>query len=153
LKILKNIEPDRNYADRSLSTIVMSPRNSKTSWFSFTFFRVAEYGAAVAMVGLLLFVMVGNSSLVSLFSPIRSNSLNSGGLRAEAEAIDIQIKLLGLDYEESSSTLQTATTPAVLRKKAPRPAVTPSATETSTASTATTTPTPEIAEVLELLSN
>lgn len=153
LKQLKNIQPDHTYTDRSLNTIVTSPRNSKTSWFSFTFFRVAEYGTAVAMVGLLLFVMMGNSSLIELFSPIRSNSLNSGGLRAEAEAIDIQIKLLGIDYEESSSTasLTTAATPSVARKKTIRPtAVT---TETSTPLTVSTaTPNPDIDDVLDLLS-
>jgi len=153
LNQLKNIQPDRTYADRSLNTIVNSPRSSRVSWFSFTFFRVAEYGAAVALVGLLFFVMMGNSSLVELFSPIRSNSLNTGGLRAEAEAIDIQIKLLGIDYEESSSTasLTTVAAPSFARKKTIRPIA--ASVETSTPMTVnTTTPNPDIDDVLDLLS-
>ncbi|MEK7187823.1 MAG: hypothetical protein AAB691_03190 [Patescibacteria group bacterium] len=150
LKKLKHIEPEQHYADRSLHTIVMTPRTSRASWFSFTFFRVAEYGAAVALVGLLLVVMLGNSSLVTTFSPIQSNSLSSGGLRAEAEAIDIQIKLLDLDYEESSSTLIKKSTTPILRKKTSRQVIAPLETTTSTIANESTTP-PTVDEVLDLL--
>ena len=156
LQELKKIEPERDYSNRSLSMIVMGPRNSKRSWLSFTFLHVAEYGAAVALVGLFLFMMLGNSSLVQLFSPIQSNSLNSGGLRAEAEAIDIQIKLLDVNYTENAKT----TTSTILKITVPKKKLNPTNTVVSSSSlliassteeTPSTTPA-TVEDVLDLLS-
>lgn len=147
---LRTIEPDQRYSDRSLNAIIGSPRNSKR-WLSLTILHVAEYGSAVALVSLLFMVMLGNSSLSSLFSPIQSGSLNSGGLRAEAEAIDIQIRLLDVDYVESSSTPATLNTPRVIKKQSSRTTITTPKQSTSTPQTETSTP-PTIDDVLELLS-
>ncbi len=147
---LRTIEPDQRYTDRSLNAIIGSPRNSKR-WLSLTLLHIAEYGSAVALVSLLFLVMLGNSSLNSLFSPIQSGSLNSGGLRAEAEAIDIQIKLLDVDYIESSSTLPTSNTSRIAKKKSLRTAIIAPKQSTSTPQAETSTP-PTIEDVLELLS-
>lgn len=150
LHTLKTLEPDQNYSDRSLSAIVRTPRNPR-SWMSFTILHVAEYSTAVALVSLLFFMMLGNASLTSLFSPIQSSSLNAGSLRAEAEAIDIQIRVLDIDYEENTNL--SSTTPInrparTTKKTSPISLLTKES--TSTPETPSTTP-PTVEEVLNIL--
>lgn len=100
LKQLKKIEPEKAYTERSLRSILSTERPRRLS-----FWRVMaeslEAGSAIVLVGAFLVLILGG------FSGIRSlnfTNLNPSSLKAEAEAIDIQIQLANLHYQDFART-------------------------------------------------
>lgn len=94
IKKLKEILPGREYAENSKRTILAMEQYPR---WSFIGSLTESLGAGVAIVlagALLILVMGGFSS----FNPFSLKSLDPAGLKAEAEAIDIQIRLSNLDY-------------------------------------------------------
>lgn len=61
-----------------------------------------ESAATLALAGLCLFLVFAGFSVWKSFSPLGIAQLDLASLRAEAQAIDIQIRLSGLHYEEST---------------------------------------------------
>ena len=61
-----------------------------------------ESGASLATAGLCLFLIFAGFSLWKSFSPLGISRLDLAALRAEAQAIDIQIQLAGLEYQGST---------------------------------------------------
>ena len=100
LKNLKNIEADKGFTARSRSMVLRGGREPVTSIFSVVF-RGLEVGASLALAGLLIFAMLGGLAAWDVLAPVDVTALDPDGLRAEAEAIDIQIELMGLNYKES----------------------------------------------------
>lgn len=91
---LKGILPEREYAENSKRAIFAVEQYPR---WSFIGSLTESLGAGVAIVlagAILVMVMGGFSS----FGPFNLKSLDPAGLRAEAEAIDIQIRLSNLDY-------------------------------------------------------
>lgn len=112
LKQLKKIEPNADYTRWSRMVILSTRRESgeKTLEAFLTRFRLAR-SLVLAGAGILaIFFMWG---LVGS-GPSSLPGLDPVGLRAEAEAIDIQIKLTGLVYENSDLVNKTTTTAAVV---------------------------------------
>ena len=101
LKQFKNIEPDRGFTKRSRSSILRE-HVALPGFFSI-FKNTLEVGASLALAGFMVFVILGGLASIRFFQPLEITALDPVSIRAEAEAIDIQIKLAGLDYEESVS--------------------------------------------------
>ena len=99
LKQFKNIEPDRGFTKRSRN-LILREHGAMPGFFSI-FKNTLEVGASLALAGLMVFVILGGLASVRFFEPLEIAALDPANIRAEAEAIDIQIKLAGLDYEEA----------------------------------------------------
>lgn len=96
IKKLKEILPGREYAENSKRAILAVDQYPRWSfWGSLT--ESLSTGAAIVMAGALLILVMGG---FSSFNPFSLHSLDPVGLKAEAEAIDIQIRLSNLDYND-----------------------------------------------------
>lgn len=132
LKNLKLIEPDAEFSERSKRDIMASPPVLPFHKLSVRqiLFRLLEAGVAGALVALFILVITGgtaNSPLV----PAPFAAIDPAALHAEAQAINIQIKLTDMAYEavEATGTSAESTATGV-------PAI-PAAAGVSTASTST----------------
>lgn len=101
LKQFKNIEPDRGFTKRSRN-LILREHGALPNFLSI-FKSTLEVGASLALAGLMIFVILGGLASVRFFAPLEITALDPASIRAEAEAIDIQIKLAGLDYTESAA--------------------------------------------------
>lgn len=148
LKRLTTIEPDRYFSEASRRAVLSrAPQEPKTItfWAKYAF----RLGSSVAVIAAALFLVVGGFSLARRFTPLGFSSLDPAGLRAEAQAIDIQVSLTDLNYSDqvSRTAPQGESTSAFAPKVAPvKPGV-------SQKKNATSTPTnPTVDDVLEILS-
>lgn len=115
LKQFKAIEPDSTYTAISKRALLAQQPMAATpvtvrSYFGAqrTFLRIIETGAAVALTGFFVLLLTGalsGSKIVPQYAAV-----DTGALRAEAEAIDIQIQLANLNYASpaAESTMQIA---------------------------------------------
>lgn len=121
LKELKNIQPEQAYSNRSKLNIISTPQDliAPLTWRHFLL-GVFEYGGALALAAILFIVIAGNTPIGKILAPFDAGSLNSAHLRAEAEAIDIQIKLLDVDsyFQTSTPAVSKSTTGIIKSKKA-----------------------------------
>ena len=107
LKELKKIEPSREYSQHSKLLILSTPKLDRHVFeWKKMLWGIIEYSSALALAAILLLIVAGNTPISSLFSPLNKSSLSASGLRAEAEAVDIQIRLFDISYNESSSTMK-----------------------------------------------
>ncbi|OGY99012.1 MAG: hypothetical protein A2945_04180 [Candidatus Liptonbacteria bacterium RIFCSPLOWO2_01_FULL_52_25] len=115
LKQFKQIEPSPDFAKRSRGIILNSRHSLRASMWSL-FIRNLEFGASMALAGFLIVMMVGGFSAWNTFSPFPISNLDPAGLKAEAEAIDIQIQLTYLNYagEGALSIIQSESTPQTI---------------------------------------
>jgi len=104
LKNLKNIEADREFTKKSRSLLLNTKQRSASGFWGVVLNNI-EVGASMALAGLLMFAILGGLNAWSFLSPVDITSLDPESLRAEAEAIDIQIELTNLSYEDSIRTL------------------------------------------------
>lgn len=112
LKQFKNIEPDPVFKENSKRAILASESMASATHRSRaqrTIWKVIEIGAAVALIGFFVLLITGTFS-TSKFAPVQYSAIDPQSLRAEAQAIDIQIQLANLNYSEPSaeSTMQVA---------------------------------------------
>lgn len=94
IKKLKEILPSREYAENSKRTIFVAEQYPKWTFVG-SLTESLSTGVAIVMAGTLLVLIMGGFSSLNPFS---LKSLDPAGLKAEAEAIDIQIRLSSLDY-------------------------------------------------------
>jgi len=87
--------------------------------------NLAKSGSAIALSAALLFLLVGSFSLWRIFVPQGTALIDPAGLRAEAQAIDIQIELSNLAYHEPAAALSNETSSPFMAMTAPRAAVSP----------------------------
>lgn len=102
LKTMRNITPEAGYTRRSRSLLVAAPVTQKPLSTWRVLVTSFQFGSATALTAVLLLVIIGGFSAWKLISPFRLGSLDPASLRAEAEAIDIQIELTNLAYPEAS---------------------------------------------------
>ena len=112
LKTLKTIEPDREYVARSRALIVEAAQPGRLPHLWVRFVQTLEVGAAFALLALFAVLFAGGG----LFTPLRTSSLDSSSLRAEAQAIDIQIQLTNINYQ---ATLQSANAESTAAAQSP----------------------------------
>ena len=151
LKKLKLIEPDALFSERSKRDIMASPVPvfvAKPLSLSRILYRLLEAGVAGALVTLFLLLVTGKFTNSPL-SPVPFSAVNPESLHAEAQAIDIQIKLAELSYRESTSTSGSTTTEPALK---PKPAAVTAPVTTPDGATSTASSTLSVDSVLDELS-
>ncbi|MDO8516443.1 MAG: hypothetical protein Q7S28_04275 [bacterium] len=117
LKQLHTIEPDKEYVARSRAHILATPRSPRRALLIEILMHSIESGSAIALAGLVLVAVVGGVSLMNQVSPLGLSSLDPAGLKAEADAVDIQIQLTDLNYREPQEL--PVSTPSVADRIAP----------------------------------
>ncbi|HVO28770.1 MAG TPA: hypothetical protein VMT81_02185 [Candidatus Paceibacterota bacterium] len=109
LEQLKTIQPDPAFRESSKRAILATaPREPWRFWRRAV--AVFETGAAVALTVFFVLVLTGqfpNSS--SPIAPVQFSVIDPATLRAEAQAVDIQIQLADVAYDESSTAAGAST--------------------------------------------
>lgn len=101
LKKLKEVAPDKYYAERSRAQILATEQPKKLSVWR-VMIESLEAGSAMVLAGALLVLIFGGFSGVK---SLNIASLNPVNLRAEAEAIDMQIQLTNLSYKDFAGVI------------------------------------------------
>ena len=114
LQQFKSIQADPAYTQASRRAI-LNADSVPTPLTPFRFLlHLVERGPAIVLTAIFLFLIIGGVSAWKIISPF--DGLDPGSLRAEAEAIDVQIQLTDISYQEplrnAETTPQTAETPA-----------------------------------------
>lgn len=99
LKQLNKIAPDPEYALQTRVRILAAPQKMQVPIWS-TFVVSLRSGSIVAIAALALVVIGGGASLMKY---LESSALSSPTLKAEAQAIDMQIELTNVDYKSLPS--------------------------------------------------
>ncbi len=109
----RRIDPDPQYSEKSKRVILAHPRETVSVRGAgiMVFLRALETGAALVLAGFFLLLATGSFSRNKYLAPVRYSVIDPTGLQAEAQAIDIQIRLANLDYSEATSTAAQSTTP------------------------------------------
>ncbi len=117
LKEFKNIEPRAEFSKISRATILATARATKKTWGQILWPSL-RFSTGALITGFVIVVIVGAFS-TGINSRVPLASLDPITLKAEAEAIDIQIQLTALGYENplQAITLQTSTPNLVIPKK------------------------------------
>ena len=110
IKKLKEIEPDKHYTEKSRSVILSTPLTKKLRYTS-SWLPQLKFIGAFSLASLIFFILLGGFSNSKFSTPLRLSSLDPVNLRAEADAIDIQIQLTDIHYRESSFTSNESTAP------------------------------------------
>lgn len=102
LKQFKNIEPDAAYSAHSKRSILaLEPKTHERWSLRRTILTVIETGAAVALTVFFVFVVLGGFG--SKLAPVQYAAIDPASLHAEAQAIDMQIRLAQLNYAEPAA--------------------------------------------------
>lgn len=137
LKRFNKIEPDPQYAAHSRARILAHTQRTRLP-FREAALAFLQSGSAMAFAALMLVVLGGGISFVKYLET--TGGLDAQSLRAEAQAIDIQIQLADLKYKNF---------PAEIRAVKPKPA----AKQQAAATQASSTPDMTIDEALKALSS
>ena len=110
LKQLNTIEPDLEYARRSKLAILGLPENNpkRTAWG--LILSGVRFSTGAMVTGLVIVLIFAAFSAIKFSSPTPLAALDPITLRAEAEAIDIQIQLATLGYENPFLLINQTTT-------------------------------------------
>lgn len=100
LKQFKTIQADKGFTEKSRGLVLRSKNTLGRNVFEI-FTRTLEAGASLALAGLLIAIILGGVSRIKVLEPLEIAAIDPTSIRAEAEAIDIQIQLTSLGYEES----------------------------------------------------
>ncbi|MEK9173593.1 MAG: hypothetical protein AAB594_03425 [Patescibacteria group bacterium] len=104
LRKLNKIQPDQEYSRKSRLVVLNTQQLPPTpSAFRLLAISSARFTTALAIVAIFILVVVGGFSINKTGDEIISG-LDLRGLRAEAQAIDIQIELTRVVYEEGEET-------------------------------------------------
>lgn len=109
LKEFKSIEPRADFSKISRATILATPRIAKRTWGEILWPSL-RFSTGALITGFVIVVIVGAFSLTGINSKVPLASLDPLTLRAEAEAIDIQIQLTVLGYENPLQAINQTTT-------------------------------------------
>ncbi len=113
LKQFKSIAPDEQFAARTKRDVLASPQQEPLAVRGvFAVFRMVETGVAVALAGLFILILTGGLGKGGSISPVQYSVIDPTDLRAEAQAIDTQIKLADISYPQMTSTAPGVPSPA-----------------------------------------
>ncbi len=113
LKNLKEIQPDKEYSQSSLSFILNSPQTSTPKLFKISLlwqktFNSLKLSSSLAVAGVLvLVVFISALYLNTVVSPLILPGLNTSNISAEADQIDqsININLNEINYHKLSQEI------------------------------------------------
>jgi hypothetical protein len=121
LRQFKKITPDEAYREKSKRMILAhTPTEPLALWgFRRTVAAIFETGFAVALTVFFILIIVGKFPGQSSVGPVQLSVINPDTLKAEAQAVDIQIQLAQIAYTETTSTAEStpATTAAIAAKQ------------------------------------
>ncbi len=146
-KKLQSIQPDPSYSAKA-KTHILSHTPEEPFAHRFIFAGLFRSRTRLAIAGITLFILLGGFSAWKFLTPFSPASLDPAGLRAEAQAIDIQIQLTNIN--SSSGNALESTQAFVVQPKAPAPKK-PAAVPKKSQSAATSTPL-GIDDALDILS-
>lgn len=95
------MEPDPDFARRSLALILNTPRSSY-SIFSRKFFDLIQFSAALGLATLLMVAVFGGLSMLKTLSPTSLTSLDTDSINKEINNMDISIQLSNARYYDES---------------------------------------------------
>jgi hypothetical protein len=145
LKQFKKITPDATRSTIAKRAILaQTPIEPRTAWgIRRSLAAIFETGFAVALTVFFILIIVGKFPGQSSVAPVQFSVINPSTLKAEAQAVDIQIQLAQIAYTETTSTDEsTPQTTAAIAAKQPSlaaaavSAASSSATAANTSSTA-----------------
>jgi hypothetical protein len=110
LKKLKDIKPRKEFTETSRVLILNTAPKPKLNFWNILIKNI-ELGASLALAGLLIFLVIGGFSAWKMFSPIQISNIDPSALKAEAQAIDMQIQLANLSYQNVSASRSGESTP------------------------------------------
>lgn len=150
VKRLSTIKPREEYTTLSRSRLLAQGVAPGMSFALFAKY-IFRTGANMAVVAVALLIVFGGFSLARQFTPLGFSSLDPVGLEAEAEAIDIQVKLTDLNYKEEIQQKTNESTQAIT--EAPKSiSFREEKKQTTTSSEVNIPQEPSIDDVLEILS-
>jgi len=129
LKKLRKISTDPLYAERAKMRILNTPQPKRISVWRIIF-ESLEVGSAIVLAGAFLILILGGFSGLKVLNVA---TLNPTTLKAEAEAIDAQISLANLNYEDFAKQKETTAVMVLPRAK---PSKSSQASETPSAASA-----------------
>ncbi len=154
LKQLKTIEPDIRYTLRSREEILArQPKRGRWLAWKEVVYGIIQSGSAIALTGVIILLMGGAFSLRGIIAR-EGGFLDRQSLQAEAQAIDIQIQLADVSYDNFSSSGNEVMKATPVKSKIVAPSTLPASTSTPAQSAApTSTPDMSVDQALDLLSN
>ncbi len=155
LEQFKHIEPDAAFSASSKRAILAQAELKESLAAPRLLLRILEAGAAVALTGFFILILSGALS-TSKFAPAQLSAIDPQSIRAEAQAIDIQIRLANVTYQGGSNPESTVSSahPALIAGSPSEGASGAAAASSSTASgnaTSSATSTVSIDQALQSL--
>jgi hypothetical protein len=158
LRHLKKIESRAEYRAHLRAHLLTRARHPRRLTWRDVVIGAFQSGSAIALTVVLIVLMVGGFSIAKYVQKVAG--LDPQGLRAEAHAIDMQLELTGLDYQDFGTAGTHALAGMGVHRAAPRPSKPAPAAGTGAATVTTTTdsgeasaPAMSVDEALELLSH
>jgi hypothetical protein len=138
LKQFKKITPDATRQEISKRAILaQTPLEPRVVWgVRRSLAAIFETGFAVALTVFFILIIIGKFPGQSSVAPVQLSVINPTTLKAEAQAVDIQIQLAQIAYTETTSTAESTpqTTAAIAAKQ---PGLAAAAVAAATSSSAT----------------
>ena len=120
LRQLRKIEPNRDYTAYSRQHIVgtpfVIPQITHPRAFHFLS-ELLQSGAALALTGVAMLLLIGTFTMSNIFSSSVVANLDPVGLKAEAQAVDIQLQLTDISYIEPMHQALAETTTSLAHTK------------------------------------
>jgi len=105
LKQFKNIEPDPAYKETAKRAVLAATPRRKWS-VGTVFAHIFETAIAGTLAVFFIMAIASEFSSSPYVAPLQLSVINPAALHAEAQAVDMQIELAKLTYQESTTTAQ-----------------------------------------------
>jgi len=103
LQKFKSVKPDPAYTEKSKRAILATRQFVPALNLFRSILQFIETGAAVALAGFFVLLISGALSNSTYIAPVQYSVIDATGLHAEAQAIDMQIKLADVNYQDVTS--------------------------------------------------
>ncbi len=108
LKTLKELEPSEEYTRQSKLVILATAQNKPKAIFNQPLWHWGiRFSGSLALVSVFIILILAGFSIRKTSNYDSLPGFDIKAIKAEAQAIDIQIRLTNLDYEESMVTKST----------------------------------------------
>ncbi len=119
LKKFKKVKPDADFSARSRNMILNTEPLERPAGFGWqkysspwqVIIQGLEFGSTIALAGIVLALILGGVSAWRFLSPLHLEGLDPSALQAEAQAVDMQLELARIHYNEPATTSGTTTLP------------------------------------------
>lgn len=102
LRNFKSVKPDPAYTEHSKRAILASRQFMPSMNPIRGILQFIETGAAVALTGFFILLASGALSNSQYIAPVQYSVIDTAGIHAEAQEIDVQIKLANVTYQDAA---------------------------------------------------